>query len=144
MKTKLILVVIILQMQIISVWSQGNLLIAPTRVLITKVNQTEQISLLNTGNDSAIYSINFVNKKMNEDGGFITLAEGDTGALFSSDYVRVFPRKVALGPKEGQTIKVQFKKRGRGAYVGVYGGRFAAGSPRSNRAGLARGPDSWT
>jgi hypothetical protein len=67
--------------------------------------------LLNTGNDSAIYSINFVNKKMNEDGGFITLAEGDTGALFSSDYVRVFPRKVALGPKEGQTIKVQFKKR---------------------------------
>lgn len=86
-------------------------MIAPTRVLITKTNQTEQISLLNTGTDSAIYSINFVNKKMNEDGGLTTLAEKDTGALFSSDYVRVFPRKVALGPKEGQTVKIQFKKR---------------------------------
>lgn len=111
MKTKSIAIIIALHMQVLLVWSQGSLLITPTRVVITKANQTEQISLLNTGSDSAIYSINFVNKKMNEDGSFTTLNEKDTGALFSSDYIRVFPRKVALGPKEGQTIKVQFKKR---------------------------------
>ncbi len=101
----------LLQIQVIQVWSQGNLLITPTRILIDKSNQTEQISLRNTGSDSAIYSISFVNKLMTEEGGFVLVEKSDTSKLFSETYVRVFPRKVKLAPNESQTIKVQYKKQ---------------------------------
>ena len=95
----------------IKVIAQGNLLIAPTRVLFENDNQSEEITLVNTGKDSSTYSISFLQYNMTETGGFVTPEKSDTGNMFADPYLRIFPRKVTIPPNESQVIRLQFHKK---------------------------------
>jgi hypothetical protein len=91
--------------------AQGNLLIAPTHVLFEGNQQKEEINLVNMGKDTAIYSISFVQYNMKEDGTYVIIEQPDSGQMFASPYLRIFPRKVTLAPKESQVIMLQCRRK---------------------------------
>jgi hypothetical protein len=87
--------------------AQGNLLISPHRVVFEGSKRIMEINLANSGQDSAKYSISFLQYKMNEDGAFVEITAPEPGLNFSDKNVRIFPRIVTLGPKEAQVVKIQ-------------------------------------
>jgi len=90
--------------------AQGNLLISPHRVVFEGQKRVMEINLANTGQDSAKYSISFLQYKMKEDGAFEEITAPEPGLNFADKNVRVFPRTVMLGPNESQVIKLQLTK----------------------------------
>jgi len=101
-------------------FAQGDLLVAPIRVVFDDSKQREDLSLSNIGTDTAVYLISFVHYKMNEDGGFQQLADSDALPTPRSDtYLRVFPRRVTLAPGESQLVRMQYRK-GQGMVNGEY------------------------
>ncbi len=90
--------------------AQGDLLITPKRVVFENNKQKEEINLVNIGKDTATYSISFVQYKMKEDGSFVLIEKADSGQLFADPYLRIFPRKVTLAPREPQVISLQCRR----------------------------------
>lgn len=91
----------------VSVFAQGNLLIYPKRVVFDGKQRSQEITLANTGRDSARYVISFVQNRMTADGSLETITQPDPGQQFADPYLRIFPRSVTLAPNESQTVKVQ-------------------------------------
>ena len=91
--------------------AQGDLLITPTRVIFDGNKQKEELNLVNTGNDTAIYSISFLQYNMKEDGTFTMIEKPDSGQMFADPYLRIFPRRVTLAPREPQVIMLQFRRK---------------------------------
>jgi P pilus assembly chaperone PapD len=92
--------------------AQGDLLITPKRVVFEGNKRSMDLNLANVGDDTATYAISLVQIRMTEEGGFETITEPDEGQMFSSPYLRFFPRSVTLGPDEAQTVKIQVVKAG--------------------------------
>lgn len=90
--------------------SQGNLLVAPIRVVFENGKQKEDLNLTNIGQDTAIYLMSFIQYRMMSDGRFQTLENVDSVATRADKYLRMFPRKVVLPPGESQTIRMQYRK----------------------------------
>ncbi len=91
------------------VWSQGNLLVTPVRVVFENSKLKEDLNLTNLGQDSASFLVSFVHYQMMPDGSFQILEKGDS--LTTADkYLRLFPRKVKLAPNESQTLRLQCRK----------------------------------
>jgi len=91
--------------------AQGDLLVTPSRVVFEGNKQKEELNVVNIGKDTAIYSITFVQRKMNEDGSFVTIETPDSGQMFADPFLRVFPRKVTLAPGEPQSVMVQYRRK---------------------------------
>jgi hypothetical protein len=91
--------------------AQGDLLIAPTRVMFEGNKQKESLSLVNMGKDTATYSISFIQYEMREDGSFAIIEKPDLGQMFADPYLRIFPRKVTLAPGEPQVIMLQCRRK---------------------------------
>jgi len=90
--------------------AQGNLLISPHRIVFEGQKRAMEINLANTGQDSAKYSISFLQYRMKEDGSFEVIDTPEPGLNFADKNLRFFPRQVMLGPNEAQVIKVQLTK----------------------------------
>ncbi len=90
---------------------QGDLLITPTRVVFDGNKQKEELNLVNIGKDTAIYTISFIQYDMKEDGSFLPVEKTDSGRMFADPYLRIFPRKVTLAPREPQVISLQCRRR---------------------------------
>ncbi|HSI71309.1 MAG TPA: hypothetical protein VK941_13820 [Gillisia sp.] len=94
------------------VFSQGDLMVMPKRIVFDGSQRSQEINLANTGSDTAVYAISFINYKMTEDGNFEQVEEPEEGQRFATDYLRYFPRRVVLAPNEAQTIRVQLTRTG--------------------------------
>ena len=92
--------------------AQGDLMIMPKRIVFDGSQRSQEINLANTGNDTAVYAISFVNYKMTEDGNFEQIETPEQGQQFATDFLRYFPRRVTLAPNEAQTIRVQLTRTG--------------------------------
>lgn len=90
--------------------AQGNLLISPHRVVFQGQKKIMEMNLANVGQDSAKYSISFLQYRMTEDGNYEEITSPDTGQKFADKNIRVFPRTVMLGPNESQVVKLQLTK----------------------------------
>lgn len=90
--------------------AQGDLLITPKRVVFDGPRRSADISLANSGKDSATYVISFIQIRMTENGAFQTIEAPDPGQRFADTFLRIFPRQVTLAPNEAQTVKVQIRK----------------------------------
>ena len=90
--------------------AQGDLLVFPKRLIFDETKKSQSINLSNTGKDTARYTISFVQIRMKEDGNFENITQPDPGQYFADPYLRVFPRKVILGPNESQVVKIQLQK----------------------------------
>lgn len=92
--------------------AQGDLMIMPKRLVFDGSQRSQEINLANTGQDTAVYAISFINYKMTENGNFEQLENPEEGQRFATDFLRYFPRRVTLAPNEAQTIRVQLTRTG--------------------------------
>ena len=96
----------------LTTYAQGDLMIMPKRLVFDGSERSQEINLANTGSDTAVYAISFVNYKMTEKGNFEQVEEPEDGQRFAEDFLRYFPRRVSLAPNEAQTIRVQLTRTG--------------------------------
>lgn len=96
----------------LATYAQGDLMIMPKRLVFDGSERSQEINLANTGSDTAVYAISFVNYKMTEEGNFEQVEEPEDGQRFATDFLRYFPRRVSLAPNEAQTIRVQLTRTG--------------------------------
>lgn len=94
------------------VFAQGDLMIMPKRLVFDGSQRSQEINLANTGSDTAVYAISFVNYKMTKNGNFEQIEAPEEGQRFAEDFLRYFPRRVSLAPNEAQTIRVQLTRTG--------------------------------
>lgn len=90
--------------------AQGDLLITQKRVVFEGNKQIEELDLVNTGRDTATYSISFLHFNMKEDGSYQPINQPDPGQMFADPYLRIFPRQVTLAPGEPQIIMLQCRR----------------------------------
>lgn len=90
--------------------AQGDLLITPNRVIFEGRKKKEQLNLINIGKEVATYSVSFVQRRMNQDGGFEAITVPDSGQMFADPYLRIYPRQVSLQPGEAQVIMLQVRQ----------------------------------
>ncbi len=94
----------------LDVSGQGNLMIYPRRVVFEGSAKSQEITLANTGNDTAKYVVSIVQMRMKEDGSYQDITVPDSGQLFADKYLRFYPRTVTILPKKSQIVKMQFVK----------------------------------
>lgn len=111
MKTLRFYLIIWMSGVILSSQGQGDLLITPTRVVFQGNKQKEELNLVNVGNDTAIFVVSFVQYNMKEDGSFVQIEQPDSGQMFADPYLRIYPRRVTLAPREPQVIQLQLRKK---------------------------------
>ena len=92
-------------------YSQGNLAVHPTRVTFEDNKRKQILDLINQGKDTTSYTLAFLHYKMTEDGKLELVEAEDSLNRFADKYLRFFPRKVRLAPKEKQTISLQYTKQ---------------------------------
>lgn len=93
-----------------SVNAQGDLLITPRRIVFEGNRQRQEITLANTGQETATYTVSFVQYHMTEEGAFEVITEPKPGQMFADPYLRFFPRTVTLAPNESQVIRMQLRR----------------------------------
>jgi hypothetical protein len=87
--------------------AQGNINISPSRIVFEGQKKIMELILTNDGQDSAKYSISFVQIRMTEDGVFQNITNPDLGQNFADKYVRIYPRSVRMGPNKTQVVRLQ-------------------------------------
>jgi hypothetical protein len=112
--------------------AQGDLLITPKRIIFENNKQKEEINLVNIGKDTATYSISFVQYNMNENGSFTNIQKPDSGQMFADPFLRVFPRKITLAPREAQVLSLQCR-RNANMVVGEYRSHLYFRSEKNNK-----------
>ncbi len=84
----------------------------PKRLVFDGSQRAQEVNLVNTGKDSAMYAISFIQYKMTEDGTFEEITTPEEGQHFADGFLRYYPRRVSLGPNEAQTVRVQLTRTG--------------------------------
>jgi hypothetical protein len=90
--------------------AQGDLLVTPRRVVFEGNKQIEEITLANTGQDTAFYSISFLQYHMTDEGSFEEITEPKPGQMFADPVLRYFPRSIELAPGESQVVRMQLRR----------------------------------
>lgn len=87
--------------------AQGDLLVAPTRVIIDN-RGTAEVVLSNIGDKEATYRVTAQLKRMTADGKLEPVEDKDANATekAAEDMVRYFPRQVVLPPGQPQILRV--------------------------------------
>ncbi|MXO60506.1 molecular chaperone [Altererythrobacter salegens] len=87
--------------------AQGDLLIAPTR-LVLDGRRGGEVILNNMGNDEATYRITLELRRMDEDGNLVPVAESEETASEKAalEMIRYAPRRVTLPPDQPQSVRI--------------------------------------
>lgn len=89
--------------------AQSDLLITPFRVIFENGKNIEELTVANTGKDTARYSISFLQYKMLTTGKLEKIDQAEDSILFADKYLRVFPKTITLAPNEAQMVRLQLK-----------------------------------
>lgn len=89
----------------------GQLMVAPTRIIFEARDRTAQVSLVNSGNEAETFRLEFVRKRMTENGQFQDVVSPQEGERFSDTMIRFSPRQVTLPPGQSQTIRLILRKK---------------------------------
>ncbi len=88
----------------------GDLVVAPTRVVLEGRTRSAQLGLVNKGSTSATYRISVINMRMGQDGGMVEIAQPDEGQAFADKLFRYSPRQITLAPGASQAIRILLRK----------------------------------
>ena len=90
--------------------AQGDLLIAPTRVIISQGGSSEVI-LSNIGAEPATYRISAELRRMTEDGDFhqVSEAEATPAELAALQMITYAPRRITLLPGQPQSVRISIR-----------------------------------
>lgn len=91
----------------VSAAAQSDILITPFRVVLEDGQRIEELSVANTGRDTARYTLSFVQYAMDPDGKLRQIEEPEAGMNFVDRYLRIFPRSVTLAPNDAQIVRLQ-------------------------------------
>jgi hypothetical protein len=115
------------------VFSQGDLLVSPLRVVFESNKVKEELSIVNIGNDTAVYSVSFLQYNMTEAGNFEIIENPGPGQMFANQYLRIFPRTITLAPREAQVVRLQYRKS-KDMVAGEYRSHIYFRSEKENKA----------
>lgn len=87
----------------------SDLMVYPTRVVMTDRVRTAQVDIVNTSQIQATYQISLVRKRMNEIGEFQEVTAPEPEERFADELVKYSPRQVTLVPGASQTVRMMFK-----------------------------------
>lgn len=91
--------------------AQANLLISPTRLAFSERDRTASVTLINSGNKTQTYRLEWINQIATAEGGYQLLKDGElNGFPSAAEFLRVSPRQVTLRPNERQTVKVMVRR----------------------------------
>lgn len=87
----------------------GDLLVAPTRVVLEGRTRAAEITLVNIGREPATYRISLYHLRMLESGEMKEIDSPEDGAPWSDNLVRYAPRQVTLAPNVSQVVRIQLR-----------------------------------
>lgn len=87
----------------------GDLLVAPTRIVLEGRTRSAEVTLINTGREAATYRISLLHLAMTESGELREIETPESGAPFADDLVRYSPRQVTLEPNVSQVVRMQLR-----------------------------------
>jgi hypothetical protein len=87
----------------------GDLMIAPTRVVLDDKKRSADITLNNRGMKEATFRVSLVRMRMLENGDYEKVEEPKAGEAYADDVIRYSPRQVTLKPGQSQTVKFAVK-----------------------------------
>ncbi len=87
----------------------GDLLVAPTRVVLEGRDRAAELSLINIGPAAATYRISFVHMAMT-DIGELKEIEKPAGVTTAEELIRYSPRQITLQPNVAQVVRLQVRK----------------------------------
>ena len=99
--------------------AQGDILITPKRVVFSQSDIKRKITLINVGDTESLFTVSFVQRRMNEDGTVTSITKPDSGEKFATPHLRIYPRRVVLKPGESQIVILQ-RRRGNNIEDGEY------------------------
>ena len=72
----------------------AELMIAPTRVVLSGAERSTELILVNKSDQQTAYRIDVENRRMRNDGALETATDTQPGELFAADMIRFSPRRV--------------------------------------------------
>lgn len=90
----------------------GDLLIAPTRLLMEKGQRVTEVALFNQGSAPNTYRVSLLRTGMNEDGSVVEIPEPPAGTLDPLSLFRFSPHEVKLEPGETQVVRFALRMPG--------------------------------
>ncbi|MFO6448601.1 molecular chaperone [Erythrobacter sp. NE805] len=84
----------------------AELLVAPTRVVLTPETRAAELVLVNKGTETAAFRIGIENRRMNPDGSLEDAPQAQDGELFADDKLRYSPRQLVLEPGARQVVRI--------------------------------------
>jgi len=87
----------------------GDLLVAPTRIVLEAKTRSAEITLVNIGRETATYRVTLLHLAMTEAGELKEIDTPEPGAPFADDLVRFSPRQVTLAPNASQIVRLQLR-----------------------------------
>jgi hypothetical protein len=87
----------------------GDLLVAPTRIVLEARTRSAEITLVNIGREPATYRVTLLHLAMTEAGELKEIEKPEPGAPFADDLVRFSPRQVTLAPNASQIVRLQLR-----------------------------------
>ncbi len=110
-KNLLILGFVLSSLTIAKFANAGGIMITPSRVDLSEKNTSQEVKLINKGNETTTYRITFQHLRMNKNGTYEEIKETAQGKeQFADDLVAFSPKQVTLKPGEVQTVRLMFKK----------------------------------
>jgi len=90
----------------------GEVMIAPTRVVLENADRSAELVLVNRGTEQGAYRISLENRRMRMNGSLEAAEEARGGERFADGLVRFSPRRALLEPGGRQTIRVSAQTSG--------------------------------
>lgn len=91
--------------------ARADLLISPTRVLLTAQQGVAQVTLRNTGDTRRTYRMEWREMRRNDDGVYVSIEQPSAADRIASPMLRYSPRQITLEAGETQTVRVQYQPR---------------------------------
>ena len=90
--------------------AQANVTVTPTRLVFEDRDRSEELVLLNRGNEAVTYRVALIGMHMTDEGSLERVEEPVGDQLFAHDLLRFAPRQVHIEPGQSQRIRVMVRK----------------------------------
>lgn len=90
--------------------AQAELLLHPTRIVFDEHNKTAQIDIANTGSETEVYRIRWVNLRMTETGELVNIDSAGENEQFADSLVSFSPRLITLAPRSAEVVRLRAHK----------------------------------
>ena len=90
--------------------AQRNIFISPTRIVFNELSQSKELTVTNRSNEKVRYSLSFVEMRMNNVGKLEHMSAPDSGQLFATPYLNIYPDYIDLDPGESKMITINRKE----------------------------------